>query len=91
MDVRSYASRLRKRRSRNSSKDFRFSTFEYCPACTSHRYLPRSTKRISFPVSFRFSHARILVDLCGMRPFAIELRRHGQILPLKMDSCFPVN
>src|SRR5208283_5059447 len=47
------------RRARNSSKDFRFSSLQYCPARTSHRYRPSSTKRVSRSASFCRSHARI--------------------------------
>src|SRR5437870_12579089 len=47
------------RRSRNSSNDFRFSSRQYCPARTSQRYLPSSTKRISFSTSLRCSQAKI--------------------------------
>src|ERR1700751_4841512 len=36
-----------------------FSTLQYCPARTSHRYLPSSTNRVSRSASFRCSHARI--------------------------------
>src|ERR1019366_2161512 len=47
------------RLARNSSNDFRFSSLQYCPARTSQRYLPRSTKRVSRSASFCRSHARI--------------------------------
>src|ERR1019366_1320439 len=40
-------------------KDVRFPSRQYCPARTSHRYLPRSTKRESRSISFCLSHARI--------------------------------
>src|SRR5437870_3757525 len=50
---------LAPRLARNSSKDFRFSKRQYCPARTSHRYLPSSTNRVSRSASFRCSHARI--------------------------------
>src|SRR5579864_7493065 len=43
----------------NSSNDFRFSSLQYCPARTSHRYLPSSTNRVSRSASRRCSHARI--------------------------------
>src|SRR6266853_1602613 len=61
MDIREYAFLLDSgnRRARNSSNDFRFSTRQYCPARTSHRYLPRSTNRVSRSASFCRSHARI--------------------------------
>src|SRR5207245_8528967 len=36
-----------------------FSSRQYCPARTSHRYLPSSTKRVSFSASLRFSQAKI--------------------------------
>jgi len=45
--------------SRSPSNDFRFSSLQYCPARTSQRYLPSSTKRVSRSISFCFSHARI--------------------------------
>src|SRR5437879_440503 len=47
------------RRSRNSSNDPRFSSRQYWPARTSHRYRPSSTKRVSFSASLRCSQARI--------------------------------
>src|ERR1700687_2019881 len=61
MDIREYAFLLdfRTRLARTSSNDFRFSSLQYCPARTSHRYLPRSTKRVSRSASFCFSQARI--------------------------------
>src|SRR5579864_8996982 len=43
----------------NSSNDFRFSSLQYCPARTSHKYLPSSTNRVSRSVSLRRSQARI--------------------------------
>src|SRR5437899_2105716 len=46
-------------RSRNSGNDFEFSSHQYCPARTSHRYRPSSTKRVSFSTSLRSSQARI--------------------------------
>src|SRR6201987_514480 len=36
-----------------------FSTLQYCPARTSHKYFPSSTNRVSRSASFRCSHARI--------------------------------
>src|SRR5207302_7436936 len=39
--------------------DFKFSTRQYCPARTSHRYRPSSTNRVSLSVSLRLSQARI--------------------------------
>src|SRR5207249_7612410 len=48
-----------KRRSRNSSNDFRFSSRQYCPARTSHRYLPSSANLVSFSTSLRCSQAKI--------------------------------
>src|SRR5437667_1626357 len=47
------------RRSRNSLTGFRFSSRQYCPARTSQRYLPSSTKRVSFSASLRCSQAKI--------------------------------
>src|ERR1019366_2093401 len=47
------------RRSRNSSNDFRFSSRQYWPARTSHRYLPSSTNLVSRSFSCRASQARI--------------------------------
>src|SRR5207237_4421555 len=43
----------------NSSKDFKFSRRQYWPARTSHRYLPSSTKRVSFSASLRCSQTKI--------------------------------
>src|SRR5262249_28783009 len=45
--------------SKNSSKDFTFCSRQYCPARTSHRHLPSSTKRVSRSASLFFSQARI--------------------------------
>src|ERR1035441_8964793 len=61
MDIRYYAFLLDSgnRLARNSSNDFRFSKRQYCPARTSHRYLPSSTKRVSRSASFCRSQARI--------------------------------
>src|SRR6266853_4865586 len=61
MDIREYAFLLDSgnRLVRNSSNDFRFSSLQYCPARTSHRYLPRSTNRVSRSASFLRSQARI--------------------------------
>src|ERR1019366_596583 len=47
------------RRSRNSSNDFSFSSRQYCPARTSHKYLPNSTNLVSRSFSCRASQARI--------------------------------
>src|ERR1019366_1761996 len=47
------------RRSRNSSNDFSFSSRQYWPARTSHRYLPSSTNLVSRSFSWRASQARI--------------------------------
>src|SRR6202043_2921179 len=47
------------RLARNSSKDFSFSSRQYCPARTSHRYRPSSTKRVSRSASDLRSQARI--------------------------------
>src|SRR5882762_11232982 len=44
---------------RNSSKDFSFSSRQYCSALTSHRYRPSSTKRVSRSASDLRSQARI--------------------------------
>src|SRR3989441_8907614 len=55
----SFALSSETRRSRNSSNDLRFSSRQYWPARTSHRYLPSSTKRVSRSASFRCSQARI--------------------------------
>src|SRR6266566_1065803 len=65
IDIKQYAFLLDSgnRRSRNSSKDFRFSSRQYCPARTSHRYLPNSTKPVSFSTSFLCSQARISLIL----------------------------
>src|SRR5207247_10955564 len=38
---------------------FRFSSRQYCPARTSHRYRPSSTNLVSFSVSLRCSQAKI--------------------------------
>src|SRR5206468_4387859 len=38
---------------------FRLSRRQYCPARTSHRYRPNSTKRVSFSASLRCSQAKI--------------------------------
>src|ERR1022692_5216959 len=61
MDMRQYAFLLDSgnRLVRNSSNDFKFSSLQYCPARTSHRYLPSSTKRVSRSASFCLSHAKI--------------------------------
>src|ERR1700684_3731562 len=61
MDIREYAFLLDPgtRLARNSSNDFRFSSLQYCPARTSHRYLPRSTNRVSRSASFCRSQERI--------------------------------
>src|ERR1035441_1457080 len=61
MDIRYYAFLLDSgnRFARNSSNDFRFSSLQYCPALTSHRYLPSSTKRGARSASFCLSQARI--------------------------------
>src|SRR5204863_9455373 len=48
-----------KRLWRNSSKECSFSNLQYWPARTSQRYLPSSTKRVSFSASLRRSQARI--------------------------------
>src|SRR5208337_4035936 len=45
--------------SRNSSNDFRFSSRQYWPDRTSHRYLPSSTNLVSRSFSCRASQARI--------------------------------
>src|SRR2546425_8038660 len=55
----SFALSSETRRSRNSSNDLRFSSRQYWPARTSHRYLPSSTNRVSLSASFRCSQARI--------------------------------
>src|SRR5450759_7090 len=47
------------RRSRNSSNDFRFSSRQYWPARTSHRYLPSSTNLVSRSFSCLASQAKI--------------------------------
>src|ERR1019366_9897553 len=39
--------------------DFRFSSRQYCPERTSHRYRPNSTNRVSRSASLCCSHARI--------------------------------
>src|SRR5438132_1681363 len=61
IDIKQYAFLLDSgnRRSRNSLNDFRFSSRQYCPARTSQRYLPSSTKRVSFSASLRCSQAKI--------------------------------
>src|SRR2546425_4147982 len=55
----SFALSSETRRSRNSSNDLRFSSRQYWPARTSHRYRPSSTKRVSRSASFRCSQAKI--------------------------------
>src|ERR1019366_1035608 len=47
------------RRSRNSSNEFSFSSRQYWPARTSHKYLPNSTNLVSRSFSWRASQARI--------------------------------
>src|SRR6266478_6966961 len=47
------------RLARNSSKDFSFSSRQYCPARTSQRYRPSSTNRVSRSASDLRSQARI--------------------------------
>src|SRR6516162_195098 len=61
MAMRQYALRRESanRFCRNSSKEFNFSTRQYCLARTSHRYSPNSTKRVSFSCSLARSQDRI--------------------------------
>src|ERR1022692_2540441 len=79
MDMRQYAFLLDSgnRLARNSSNDFRFSSLQYCPARTSHRYLPRSTKRVSRSISFCFSHARISSILVSTNSARLRLSLGG--------------
>jgi hypothetical protein len=66
-----------KRLPRNSSNDFKFSSRQYCPARTSHRYLPSSTKRVSRSASFRCSHARISSILVRTNSARLRLSLDG--------------
>src|SRR6202162_2365506 len=71
---------------RNSSKDFSFSSRQYCPALTSHRYRPSSMKRVSRSASDRRSQARIssiLVSTNRAR-FWLSLGNMGGILVRKL-------
>src|ERR1035441_2657863 len=79
MDIRYYAFLLDSgnRFARNSSNDFRFSSLQYCPARTSHRYLPRSTKRVSRSASFCRSHARISSILVRTKSARLRLSFGG--------------
>jgi len=66
---------------RNSSKDFSFSSRQYCPARTSHRYRPSS--KAGIPLGLRPSlPGQDLVDLGHNEqgPLAIELGQHGRHL-----------
>src|SRR5208282_4734262 len=71
------------RRARNSSNDFRFSSLQYCPARTSHRYRPSSTKRVSRSASFCFSHARISSILVRTNSARLRLSLGGIGIGLK--------
>src|ERR1019366_5113172 len=71
------------RLARNSSNDFRFSSRQYCPARTSQRYLPRSTKRVSRSASFCFSHARISSILVRTNSARLRLSWGGIGIGLK--------
>ena len=69
------------RLARNSSKVFSFSSRQYCPARTSHRYRPSS--KAGIPLGLRPSlPGQDLVDLGHNEqgPLAIELGQHGRHL-----------
>src|SRR5208282_149883 len=85
MDIRKYAflHDSGNRRARNSSNDFRFSSLQYCPARTSHRYRPSSTKRESRSASFCFSHARISSILVRTNSARLRLSLGGIGIGLK--------
>src|ERR1035441_2532993 len=85
MDIRYYAFLLDSgnRLARNSSNDFRFSSLQYCPARTSHRYLPSSTKRVSRSVSFCFSQAKISSILVRTKRARLRLSFGGIGIGLK--------
>src|SRR5437870_9697802 len=88
MDISLYAS-LRyscTSRTRNSSNNCRFSSRQYCPARTSHRYLPSSTKRVSFSASLRCSQARISSILLSTNwaRRRLSLGRIGRLLVMKL-------
>src|SRR5208282_5071863 len=71
------------RLARNSSNDFRFSSLQYCPARTSHRYLPSSANRVSRSASFCFSHARISSILVRTNSARLRLSFGGIGIGLK--------
>src|ERR1019366_1810825 len=71
------------RLARNSSNDFRFSSLQYCPARTSQRYLPRSTKRVSRSASFCRSHAKISSILVRTNSARLRLSFGGIGIGLK--------
>src|SRR5438105_9262017 len=74
------------RLARNSSKDFSFSTRQYCPALTSHRYRPSSTKRVSRSASERRSQARIwsILVRTNRARFSFSLGNKGGMLVRKL-------
>src|SRR6202162_878765 len=71
---------------RNSSKDFRFSSRQYCPARTSHRYRPSSTKRVSRSASDRRSQARIssILVRTNRARLRLSLGSMGGVLVIKL-------
>src|SRR6266478_1929444 len=74
------------RLARNSSKDFSFSSLQYCPARTSHRYRPSSTNRVSRSASDLRSQARITSILVSTNRarLRLSLRSMGGILVCKL-------
>src|SRR3989441_8657148 len=82
----SFALSSETRRSRNSSNDLRFSSRQYWPARTSHRYLPSSTNRVSLSASFRCSQARISSILVSTKRarLGLSLGSMGGFLEIKL-------
>src|ERR1022692_4096871 len=85
MDMRQYAFLLDSgnRLTKNSSNELRFSSLQYCPARTSHRYLPSSTKRVSRSASFCRSQARISSILVRTNSARLRLSLGGIGIGLK--------
>src|SRR6202790_5118882 len=86
--MREYALRLDpgNRLPRKSSKDFRFSSLQYWPARTSHRYRPSSTKRVSRSASDLRSQARIssILVRTNKARLRLSLGNMGGILDRKL-------
>jgi len=79
-----FSPRFRKALLKKFIERFQFSSLQYCPARTSHRYCPTPTNRASFSCSLVFSPSQeISFDLAQDEdcPPTIQFRCHGSLLP----------